>query len=576
MVPGRLYRRALERRRRSLQLRVVATTLVVSAIVVAVVGLVVASQLRDSILSNKTAASLDQASKTLASFDAAVGKSSQQVDPLSLSTNLKQAVRAANQAGLDKYYVALTGQGGAVAASYSSNVIDLQKMNIDKLGQSVGTKNPGRAWQYLRIVYADGSSQNAIAVVQPETAADVTPASTSAGATGAYNLYLFFPLTTEAKVLNQVQYILLLGGIGLILLFAGIAWLVTRQIVQPVRHTAGIAEMLAAGRLQERLAIRGTDELAKLGTSFNKMADSLQRQIRELEDLSRVQRRFVSDVSHELRTPLTTVRMAADVLHAARGDFPPAVARSAELLQHELDRFEALLVDLLEISRHDARAAVLESDSVDVGELVHSVADLSRSHSERTECPLEVTVPEQPVYAEVDARRVQRVIRNLINNALEHGERRPVLITVASSEDAVAITVRDYGVGLRPGESTLVFNRFWRADAARARSSGGTGLGLAIALEDARLHGGWLQAWGEVGHGACFRLTLPRRAGEPLRSSPLPLEPEEVRQAEPDVGGGSATSQHPPRPALLPVTVGGIGQPRPADPTPPTSEALRG
>src|SRR5205085_11386980 len=143
-------------------------------------------------------------------------------------------------------------------------------------------------------------------------------------------------------------------------LFGGIAWLVTRQIVKPVQHTARIAEMLSAGRLQERLAIRGVDELAKLGTSFNKMADNLQRQIRELEDLSRVQRRFVSDVSHELRTPLTTVRMAADVLHEARDSFDSATARSAELLQTQLDRFEALLSDLLEISRFDAGAATLD------------------------------------------------------------------------------------------------------------------------------------------------------------------------------------------------------------------------
>ena len=306
------------------------------------------------------------------------------------------------------------------------------------------------------------------------------------------------------------------------------------------------------------------------------MADSLQRQIRELEDLSRVQRRFVSDVSHELRTPLTTVRMAADVLHAARGDFPPAVSRSAELLQHELDRFEALLVDLLEISRHDARAAVLEADSVDVGDLVRSVVDRSRSHSERTACPLELDVPDDPVYAEVDARRVQRVVRNLINNALEHGERHPVRVSVGVSEHAVAISVRDIGVGLRPGEATLVFNRFWRADAARARSSGGTGLGLAIALEDARLHGGWLQAWGEVGRGANFRLTLPRVAGEPLSSSPLPLEPEETDEPAATDDADKATSHQPARPTLLPVTVRGIGQPRPSDPTSPSPEALRG
>ena len=288
-----------------------------------------------------------------------------------------------------------------------------------------------------------------------------------------------------------------------------------------------------------------------------------------------MQRRFVSDVSHELRTPLTTVRMAADVLHAARGDFPPAVSRSAELLQHELDRFEALLVDLLEISRHDARAAVLEADSVDVSELVGSVVDLSRSHSERTACPLELVLPDQPVYAEVDARRVQRIVRNLVNNALEYGERQPVQVCVAMSVDAVAVTVRDYGVGLRPGESTLVFNRFWRADAARARSSGGTGLGLAIALEDARLHGGWLQAWGEAGRGANFRLTLPRRAGEALHSSPLPLEPEEMPTAEPDLLR-DAVSDRQQHPALLPVTLRGMAQHRPVDPTPPASEVVRG
>jgi len=543
MLPGRAYQKALERRRRSLQLRVVATTLVVSAIVVVLVGLVVASQVRDSILLNKRDASLDQAAKTLSAFDVDISQGPQSPDPNLLGQHLADAVKAANRTGGGKYFVALTGAGNS---SVADSQIDFLKMkpNTAALGEAVSSARPGRAWQYVRLYYADHTHVSAIAVVMPETTADASSASTST-ATGEYKLFLFFPLTTEVNVLNQVQDVLLLGGIGLIVLFAGIAWLVTRQIVQPVRHTARIAEMLAAGRLQERLAIRGTDELAKLGASFNKMADSLQRQIRELEDLSRLQRRFVSDVSHELRTPLTTVRMAADVLHAARGDFPPAVARSAELLQHELDRFEALLVDLLEISRHDARAAVLEADSVDVGELVHAVVDLSRSHSERTECPLELALPDAAVYAEVDGRRVQRIVRNLINNALEHGERRPVRIAVAASEDAVAISVRDYGVGLRPGESTLVFNRFWRADAARARSSGGTGLGLAIALEDARLHGGWLQAWGEVGHGACFRLTLPRLAGDSLRSSPLPLEPEEARPAEPD-DARAATASHGP------------------------------
>ncbi|WP_258028963.1 ATP-binding protein, partial [Streptomyces fradiae] len=137
---------------------------------------------------------------------------------------------------------------------------------------------------------------------------------------------------------------------------------------------------------------------------------------------------------------------------------------------------------------------------------------------------------EQPVIAEADARRVERILRNLVVNAVEHGEGRDVVVRLASARGAVAVAVRDYGVGLKPGEATRVFNRFWRADPARARTTGGTGLGLSIALEDARLHGGWLQAWGEPGGGSQFRLTLPRTADEPLRGSPIPLEPEDSRR----------------------------------------------
>ena len=127
--------------------------------------------------------------------------------------------------------------------------------------------------------------------------------------------------------------------------------------------------------------------------------------------------------------------------------------------------------------------------------------------------------------ADIDARRVERILRNLLGNALDHGEGKPVEIAVGCDERRVAVTVRDHGVGLRPGEAALVFNRFWRGDPSRSRLTGGTGLGLAISLEDARLHDGWLQAWGERGKGALFRLTLPRKAGGTVTESPLPLEP---------------------------------------------------
>jgi two-component system sensor histidine kinase MtrB len=253
------------------------------------------------------------------------------------------------------------------------------------------------------------------------------------------------------------------------------------------------------------------------------MAASLERQIGQLEELSRVQRRFVSDVSHELRTPLTTVRMAADVLHENRATFDPAVARSAELLQAQLDRFEALLADLLEISRHDAGAAILDAEQIDLRTLVERVVVAFEPLAQRRGSGVIVEAPDEPVVAEVDSRRIERILRNLLTNAVEHGEGRDIVVRIAADDDAVAVVVRDHGIGLESGDAPLVFNRFWRADPSRARVSGGTGLGLSIALEDAHLHGGWLQAWGEAGRGAQFRLTLPRRAGGPLHRSPLPL-----------------------------------------------------
>jgi two-component system sensor histidine kinase MtrB len=173
----------------------------------------------------------------------------------------------------------------------------------------------------------------------------------------------------------------------------------------------------------------------------------------------------------------------------------------------------------------------------------------------------------QPVIAEADPRRVERILRNLVVNAIEHGEGRDVVVRMATADGAVAVAVRDYGVGLKPGEATRVFNRFWRADPARARTTGGTGLGLSIAVEDARLHGGWLQAWGEPGGGSQFRMTLPRTAGDGLRGSPIPLEPEDSRRNRavkssrpPAVGPGRGPSGAAAA-ANVPVPRAGAGDP---------------
>ena len=334
----------------------------------------------------------------------------------------------------------------------------------------------------------------------------------------------FFPLQDEQQTYALVRRTAAAAGLLLVGLLALIALLVTRQVVSPVRLAARTAERLAAGLLEERMAVEGEDELALLALSFNSMAASLQDQIRRLEDLSLVQRRFVSDVSHELRTPLTTVRMAAEVLYEERDTFPPHVARSAELLQAELDRFEELLVDLLEISRYDAGAASLDTEPVDLVALADRV--LSRAEPlARARGSVLVLRSDAPVVAEVDQVRLERVLRNLVVNAVEHGEGRPVEVHVRGTATVVAVLVRDQGVGLQPGDSELVFTRFWRGDPSRARTTGGTGLGLAIAREDVRLHGGELEAWGEPGRGAAFRVTLPARAGAALGPSPLPLAP---------------------------------------------------
>jgi len=271
------------------------------------------------------------------------------------------------------------------------------------------------------------------------------------------------------------------------------------------------------------------DEIATLGTAFNEMAESLEKQIARLENLSRVQQRFVSDVSHELRTPLTTLRMASEVINASRDAFDPVVARSTELLVAQLDRFERLLEDLLEVSRFDAEVAVIEAVDFDIVLLANRCAqDLGLVAKEKS-TDLRIYSIAESVTVKADIRRVERILRNLFSNAIDHAEEKPVAITIVASEHDVAVGVRDHGIGLDENALTRVFDRFWRADPSRARTRGGTGLGLSIALEDARLHNGELEAWGRPGKGAHFVLTLPRQTRQGIESRLIKLIPDDVQ-----------------------------------------------
>lgn len=370
------------------------------------------------------------------------------------------------------------------------------------------------AYQYTTVQRGDGSVPALVVGTPVETAIP------------DLELYIVFPMGSEQNTITLVRNTLLVGGLVLLFLLAAIAWLVVRQVVAPLRAAAQTAVRFADGRLTERMPVRGDDEFARLAVSFNDMAESLSRQITHLEEFGGLQRQFTSDVSHELRTPLTTVRMASDMLYESRDEFDPLQRRSVELMNKELDRFETLLTELLEISRHDAGQAELAAERMDMSIPIEAALATVEPLAADTGTDLVVDLPADPVLAEIDPRRIERVLRNLLANAIDHGEQRPVTLTMRSDGDAVAITVRDRGIGLKPGEEKLVFNRFWRSDPSRVRRSGGTGLGLAISIEDARLHQGRLEAAGEPGVGSCFRLTLPLVRGHKLLGSPLPLNPD--------------------------------------------------
>ncbi|MBL8929591.1 MAG: HAMP domain-containing histidine kinase [Kineosporiaceae bacterium] len=528
-------RRARSRWRRSLLLRVIAATVALGVLVLLVVGQLLLQAISDSLVDSARDAGQNDAAQQVKNTLAS--RQDQNFDgEQEFRTWIRDTLNAMHGPSDDPLrYVALRKQLDTSPGPISDQSlgVDASAIPVDLRREVAG--NPDRlvtAVLTLPVGEVGEAVDKRVVAVGNLVDLGTIAAGSDQPVGGAYELYFVYPLDREIDILADVQRTFLVGAVALLVLIALVAWVVTRQVVDPVRQAARAAEQLASGRFDRRMPVRGEDELARLGRAFNEMAASLERQIHQLEELSRVQRRFVSDVSHELRTPLTTVRMAAEVIHEARSDLEPTLARSSELLVTQLDRFESLLSDLLEVSRFDAGAAVLEVDPIDVRKIVHRVVDHLRPLADRKGSRLLVHEPRGTVIVDVDARRVERILRNLVGNAIEHGEGRPVDIRVAMDDVAVAVGVRDHGVGLSQADVRMVFDRFWRADPARARTTGGTGLGLAIALEDAHLHGGWLQAWGEPGAGAHFRLTLPRSSGQVLSGSPLPLVPADALVAE--------------------------------------------
>jgi len=491
--------------RRSIQARVVTSTIILSALVISLTGWALLRDVASGLAESRRTAAISEARSGFdyaqQQIDAAV-----ETEPAAQSQTLTQMVDSltSSRGAKRTYELVLEGPlapGSTRVPVRSSAVIAAGSLPEDLVDQ-VEDKG-GTYWRYSKLGLLGSSDREPGVVVGSKLHVPSTGDN--------YALYYLFSMAEQQSTLDLVRQALLLGGFAMVLMVGGVAWLVSRQVLNPVRLARRIAERYASGSLEQRMHVNGEDDIARLSTSFNQMAASLQSQIRRLENLSRLQQRFVSDVSHELRTPLTTVRMASDVLHDARKSFDAQTARAAELLQNELGRFEALLSDLLDLSRFDAGAAQLDLETINLAEIARGAVDDPLLQRKGIKVVLINT--DQPAIVDVDIRRIDRIVRNLLTNAAKYGGSDRVEIEVGQNEGCVSFAVRDFGVGLSGDENLRVFDRFWRADPARTQ--GGTGLGLPISKEDAELHGGTLKAWGKQGEGSEFILTIPKSEGSP-------------------------------------------------------------
>ncbi|MFP5314714.1 MAG: MtrAB system histidine kinase MtrB [Actinomycetes bacterium] len=521
--------------RRSLLFRTVTSTLVLTAVALMAVGAFLSSQIANGLYQERLDQFKAEASAGLSEVREIFAQTSV-TDRESTAQLVRDTLPSLEGGGADAprqfMLKGVPGQESIFVSPFASPGLTESSAIPEALAEAV-RNGDDQYWSPITLATSASGTEFNVPGIAFGTKVTLPPEQTE------YSLYLIYDLSSMQATLDYIHGVTWIGGTLLLVTIGAIVWLVTRSVVGPVSHAALVSEKLAAGQLQERMETQGEDEVARLGASFNHMAASLQDQITQLAQLSQMQQRFVSDVSHELRTPLTTVRMAAEVLHDARQEFDPVNRRSAEILYNQVERFQALLADLLEISRFDAGAAVLDAEPTDIFQIVHHVIDGARPLAESHKSDITVISNESKCVVDVDPRRIDRILRNLVVNALEHGEGKPINIYIASNPDAVAVAVRDHGIGMTPLDAARVFDRFWRADPARARTTGGSGLGLSIATEDARLHGAWLQAWGSPGEGSCFRLTLRKRRDSVLKVSPLPLPP---RQAALPPGPATATT----------------------------------
>ena len=502
--------------RESLQFRALATAGVLMFLSFLGVGWSLSSQIATSLFENQKSQALQESISGFRNVQSVLNSSEMRSDS-EIRRNVSRTLTVLDAGASGKrswILVPLEGQGKQGFIPEQSSDKSLNSSSIPTDFKNTVRDRDGVYWQTSTITTFENNRERTYPVL-------IVGTHVSIAQNPSYGLFTVYDMTDSSETIAHINFVLFGGFCALLTVVLSVVWFVTRFVVRPITQTAITAERLAAGDLDQRVSVKGEDQAARLGISFNRMADSLQEKIVQLERLSTLQQRFVSDVSHELRTPLSTVRLGTELLYDSRENMTPMQVRSVELLHGQVDRFQSMLADLLEISRFDAGSAMLTIDTEDFIQVLSNILQEALPHLERTNTKLNVHTNHESIMVDMDRVRIERVLRNLLYNAIEHGESRPIDVYVDANATNLGIAVRDHGIGLSEDEAVQVFNRFWRADTSRKRTLGGTGLGLSIAAEDVRLHGGTLEAWGEKGRGACFTMNLPLVHGAPLGESPV-------------------------------------------------------
>jgi two-component system sensor histidine kinase MtrB len=312
-------------------------------------------------------------------------------------------------------------------------------------------------------------------------------------------LYFVFTEDRIQRDLAQLRNVLLIGWVIVVVLAGLVGRLLAKRTLDPVARASQAAQSIAEGLLATRLPVRGKDEFGAWAASFNEMAEALEVKIAALQEAQARERRFTSDVSHELRTPLTALVGEASLLGEHLDRMPPEARRPAQLLIRDVARLRRLVDELMEISRFDAGRESIQVQSVDLMALIEAAVRARRWDRQ-------VEVSGQDVVLRSDRRRLERIVANLMGNALEHGGGR-CRVSVGLTGQRAFVEVTDRGQGIPSEHLAHLFDRFYKADPSRRGT--GSGLGLAIAMENARLLGGGIEVWSEVGTGTRFTLLLP-------------------------------------------------------------------